>query len=115
MTSVLAGRIILTPTQPVGSGLEDRAYDLLNRSRALYLLSYLLALGLRLGLGLGFRLALWLELGLRLVLGLGLGVRIRVRVFGIAAWRHTNTLSFVLHRMILSVHPTHYCLTDFLS
>ena len=46
MTSVSAGHIILTPTQPVGSGRPqrggggDRTRDLLTRSRALYRLSY---------------------------------------------------------------------------
>ena len=38
MTSVSAGRIILTSTQPVGSG--NRTRYLLTRSRALYRLSY---------------------------------------------------------------------------
>ena len=42
MTSVSAGHIILTPTQPVGSGRPhgNRTRDLLTRSRALYRLSY---------------------------------------------------------------------------
>ena len=42
MTSFLAGHIILTPNQPVGSGRpqRDRTRDLLTRSRALYRLSY---------------------------------------------------------------------------
>ena len=44
MTSVSAGHIILTPTQPVGSECGrprgDRTRDLLTRSRALYRLSY---------------------------------------------------------------------------
>ena len=38
MTSVTAGHIIVTPTQPVGS--EDRTLDLLTRCHALYRLSY---------------------------------------------------------------------------
>ena len=42
MTSVSAGHIILTPTQPVGSGRPqgDQTQDLLPRSRVLYQLSY---------------------------------------------------------------------------
>ena len=40
MTSVLAGHIILTPTQPVGSERRKRSHDLLTRSCALYSLSY---------------------------------------------------------------------------
>ena len=44
MTSLSAGHIILTPTQPVGSRAGghsgDRAHDLLTKSRALYRLSY---------------------------------------------------------------------------
>ena len=42
MTSVSAGHIILTPTQPVGSGRSQRESNpgLLTRSRALYRLSY---------------------------------------------------------------------------
>ena len=40
MTSVSAGHIILTPTQPVWSGRGDQTHDLLTRSHALYRLSY---------------------------------------------------------------------------
>ena len=43
MTSVSAGHIILTPTQPVGSGRpqhRNQTRDLLTRSRAFYRLSY---------------------------------------------------------------------------
>ena len=38
MTSVSAGHIILTPTQPVGN--ENRTRNLLTRSRTLYRLSF---------------------------------------------------------------------------
>ena len=42
MTSISVGHIILTPTQPVGSGrpLRESTWDLLTRSCALYRLSY---------------------------------------------------------------------------
>ena len=49
MTSISAGHIILTPTQPVESGRPQRGSnpDLLTRSRALYRLSYRAPLSLR--------------------------------------------------------------------